>query len=286
MTEVATIKFKHACDVEDYITNFKLMRGDQVIVELEKSTGIGTVLAVKETDKDTSHLRRIIRHATESDINKFDKIEEKEKIAFQFCFSKIKERNLPMRLISVDFLQNASKATFYFTSDGRIDFRALVKDLAKEFHTRIQMKQIGVRDETSIVGGIGPCGKEFCCSTFLANFLPVTIKYAKEQMIALNPSKISGTCGRLMCCLAYEYSVYTEYGRDMPRPQTIINSCFGECKVKNINILKQKLFVEFPDGTEKNIDKVKKAGADFICETQAIFEGNPKENLERLRRMF
>ncbi len=211
MPEVVGVRFKRACKTYNFDSNgLKFKVGERVIVETERGIAIGTVTYVpidKEIRKLSKPLKKVIRKAEEMDYERLEFNKEREMDAFKICKEKIESYNLPMRLIDVEYLFDSSKAIFYFISDSRVDFRDLVKDLATEYHTRIEMKQVGVRDETKLLGGIGPCGRELCCSTFLTNFEPVTVRMAKEQNIALNPAKISGVCGRLMCCLIYEHDI-------------------------------------------------------------------------------
>jgi cell fate regulator YaaT (PSP1 superfamily) len=198
--------------------DFDLKRGDPVIIDSELNGELAVVVdtsskicASPKLAKDTV---KLIRKATEDDQKKFAWLEKKEQKAFNFCLQKIKERKLPMKLVRVRYFFDEKKGIFYYTADGRIDFRLLVKDLAKEFKMRIEMRQIGVRDEAKMIGGLGVCGRPLCCSSFMKNFEPVTIQKAKKQQIVINPTKISGLCGRLMCCLAFEEEtrgrMYTE----------------------------------------------------------------------------
>ncbi|MFQ6069021.1 MAG: stage 0 sporulation family protein [Candidatus Aminicenantales bacterium] len=196
----------------------KLERGDYCLIESE--LGGDLALVVDNSSEVCRHKKilkkavKVIRKATEEDIDKFRWLKKKEEKAFAFCLKRIKERRLPMKLVKVSYFFNEKKGIFYYTADGRIDFRQLVKDLAKEFKMRIEMRQIGVRDETKMVGGLGVCGRSLCCFSFMKNFEPVTIQKAKKQQIAINPTKISGLCGRLMCCLTFEEEsrgrMYTE----------------------------------------------------------------------------
>ena len=185
-----------------------LKTGDVCIIESELGGDLAVV--VDASSKICSHPKsakdvgKVIRNATEDDKKKFSWLKKKEKKAFAFCLKKIKERNLPMKLVMVRYFFNEKKGIFYYTADGRIDFRQLVKDLAKEFKMRIEMRQVGVRDEAKMVGGLGVCGRALCCCSFMKSFEPVTIQKAKKQQIVINPTKISGLCGRLMCCLAFE----------------------------------------------------------------------------------
>ncbi len=185
-----------------------LKRGDHVIVDSELGGELAVVVDISsricEFPKSSKDTVKLIRKATEDDEKKFAWLEKKEQRAFNFCIQKIKARKLPMKLVKVRYFFDEKKGIFYYTADGRIDFRLLVKDLAKEFKMRIEMRQIGVRDEAKMIGGLGVCGRSLCCFSFMKNFEPVTIQKAKKQQIAINPTKISGLCGRLMCCLAFE----------------------------------------------------------------------------------
>ncbi len=214
MVRVVGVRFKKACKVYDFNANdLDLRIGDTVIVEVEKGLGMGTVVygpLDRDPDSLVQPLKNVIRKADEVDLERQRYNIEREREAFRICRERIERFNLPMKLVRVEYLFDSSKAIFYFTSETRVDFRELVKDLAGQFHTRIEMRQIGVRDEAKMVGGIGPCGRELCCSLFLCDFEPVTVKMAKEQNLALNPSKISGICGRLMCCLTFEHELYKD----------------------------------------------------------------------------
>ncbi len=185
-----------------------LKKGDKCIIEMDLGEELVAVVhsprSVCEMPKSAKDVVKIVRKATIEDEEKFCQLEKKEEQAFAFCLEKIKVRNLPMKLVKVRYFSNEKKGIFYYTADGRVDFRQLVKDLAKEFRMRIEMRQIGVRDEAKMVGGLGVCGRHLCCSSFMNSFEPVTIQKAKKQRIVINPTKISGLCGRLMCCLAFE----------------------------------------------------------------------------------
>ena len=187
---------------------FDVKKGDYVIIESELGGELAVVKNISskicEASKSTKDIVKMISIASEDDIKKFAWLEKKEQRAFQFCLQRIKARKLPMKLVRVRYFFNEKKGIFYYTADGRIDFRMLVKDLAKEFKMRIEMRQIGVRDEAKMIGGLGVCGRTLCCFSFMRNFEPVTIQKAKKQQIVINPTKISGLCGRLMCCLAFE----------------------------------------------------------------------------------
>jgi cell fate regulator YaaT (PSP1 superfamily) len=198
--------------------DLELKRGDPVIIDSELDGELAVVTDVSSkvctSSKSAKDTVKLIRKASEDDQKKFAWLEKKEQRAYQFCLQKIKERKLPMKLVRVRYYFEEKKGIFYYTAEGRIDFRLLVKDLAKEFKMRIEMRQIGVRDEAKMIGGLGVCGRPLCCSSFMKNFEPVTIQKAKKQQIVINPTKISGLCGRLMCCLAFEEEtrgrMYTE----------------------------------------------------------------------------
>ncbi len=195
-------------------------------------------------------LKPVIRVATKEDLAKIRENEKKEEHAFEVCLEKIKKHGLEMKLVSVEYCFDCSKILFYFTADGRVDFRELVKDLASVFRTRIELRQVGVRDEAKMLGGIGICGREFCCSRFLNEFRPVTIKMAKEQNLSLNPVKISGTCGRLMCCLEYEEEAYEHLNRITPRPGTPVETPKGKGVVQETNILTGKIKVKMDNAPD------------------------------------
>jgi cell fate regulator YaaT (PSP1 superfamily) len=195
----------------------------------------------------------VIRKATPEDLDQLHRNEQLEKDAFAFCLRKIKEKGLNMKLVKTEVLLDRSKALFYFTSEKRVDFRELVRDLAAEFRMRIEMRQIGVRDEAKMVCGLGSCGRELCCAKFMNRFELVSVKMAKEQNLALNPTKISGICGRLMCCLAYEYPTYLELKRDLPKVGKHITTRSGKGKVIRQNVLSRTVTVELEEGGEITI---------------------------------
>lgn len=224
---------------------------DQVVVETAMGQEIGEVVVSKREVPEqslTAPLKRVIRVATQNDLKHDKENREKEKEAFKICEEKIKKYKLDMNLTEVEYKFDNSKILFYFTAEGRIDFRELVKDLAAVFKTRIELRQIGVRDEVKRIGGNGVCGRELCCCSFLGNFETVSIKMAKEQNVSLNPSKISGNCGRLMCCLRYEQDVYEEKLKRLPKLGAIVETEEGEGVVDSIETLKEKIRVKFKDG--------------------------------------
>ena len=235
---------------------FSIKRGDHVIVETARGIEFGTVVmppTEMEGSKVIQPLKPVLRLAAEKDLEQEASNKVKEKEAFQICQEKIKKDKLEMKLIDAEYTFDNNKVLFYFTADGRIDFRELVKDLAAVFKTRIELRQIGVRDETKIVGGIGICGRPLCCHSYLAEFAPVSIKMAKEQNLSLNPTKISGVCGRLMCCLNNEEEIYEELNRKLPNVGDYVTTDDGlKGEVQSVNILRQlvKVLVEVNDEKE------------------------------------
>ncbi len=215
MQNVVGIRFKDTGKIYDFDPgDLELKTGDLVVVDSEKGNVIGKVVKESYTVDVTQSIRKVVRKASEEDMKR---VEENEKLKLEtseFCRIRIKEMALPMRLVETELSFDGSKAIFYFTSEGRVDFRELVKDLAAKFKIRIEMKQIGVRDEARFLGGFGCCGRTLCCATFIKDFEPVSIRMAKKQELALNPAKISGVCGRLMCCLVFEYEIYDEIKKD------------------------------------------------------------------------
>jgi cell fate regulator YaaT (PSP1 superfamily) len=230
---------------------------ENIIAETEKGLVLGKVLSPPR-EKEKRFLlkspRKVIRKATPEDLDQFEKNQQLEKEAFQFCLLKIKEKGLNMKLVKTEVLLDRSKVLFYFTSEKRVDFRELVRDLAAEFRIRIEMRQIGVRDEAKMICGVGTCGRELCCAKYMNRFELVSVKMAKEQNLALNPTKISGICGRLMCCLAYEYPTYMELKRDLPKVGKHIVTHAGKGKVIRQNVLRQSVTVELEEGGEVTID--------------------------------
>jgi len=230
--------------------------GDYVIVEVERGQDYGEVLSdVEEIEKMTFEepLRDIIKVATHSDLRKIEENKVKAKEALIRCSEKIIEHTLSMKLIEAEYSFDCTKVIFYFTAEGRIDFRDLLKDLAKIFKARIELRQIGVRDEARFFGGYGPCGRRLCCTTFLEEFVPVTIKMAKEQNLPLNPPKLSGVCGRLMCCLSFEFQTYKELSKDLPKVGKILITPSGKGRVVVVNPLKRSVIVEIEEGRQIEI---------------------------------
>lgn len=233
--------------------NLQIEKQDKVVVETAMGQEIGEVVTSKKMIQEEtlkSSLKRVVRIATPKDLKHDEENRKKEKEAFKICEEKIKKYKLDMNLTEVEYKFDDSKILFYFTAEGRIDFRELVKDLASIFRTRIELRQIGVRDEVRRIGGNGVCGRELCCCSFLGNFETVSIKMAKEQNISLNPSKISGNCGRLMCCLKYEQGVYEDKLKHLPRIGALVKTEEGEGTVESIETLKEMVRVKLKDGEE------------------------------------
>ena len=259
MTKVIGVRFRKAGKVYYFSPGEEdIKTGQHVIVETARGVEYGyVVLGTHEVDdkKVVQPLKSVIRMATEADEETERKNKEKEKEAFKICLEKIRKHELDMKLIDTEYTFDNNKVLFYFTADGRIDFRELVKDLASVFKTRIELRQIGVRDETKIVGGIGICGRPLCCASYLSEFIPVSIKMAKEQNLSLNPTKISGVCGRLMCCLKYEEETYEELNSKLPNVGDYVTTDDGlKGEVHSVSILRQMVKVVVTvNGDEKEI---------------------------------
>ena len=254
MSEVVGIRFKEVGKIYYFDPiGFKLNKGDRAIVETIRGLECGEVAqANKDVNDDeiVKPLKPIVRVATAEDLKVVERNKKKEKEAFDICLKKIALHGLDMQLIDVEYTFDSSKVIFYFTSDGRVDFRELVKDLASVFRIRIELRQIGVRDESKMKGGLGMCGRPFCCNSFLGDFQPVSIKMAKEQGLSLNPTKISGTCGRLMCCLKYEQESYEHLLRVTPKVGAIVDTSSGRGTVVETDLLKGMLKVRLDRSPE------------------------------------
>lgn len=263
MEKVVGVRFRNVGKIYYFNPkNYKVKVGDHVIVETARGVEYGRVVleprSVKE-DEVVHPLKEVLRVATKEDEEHEAENRQKEKEAFKICKKKIREHGLDMKLIDAEYTFDNNKVLFYFTADGRIDFRQLVKDLASVFKTRIELRQIGVRDETKILGGIGICGRTLCCHTYLSEFAPVSIKMAKEQNLSLNPGKISGVCGRLMCCLKHEEETYEELNRRLPNAGDYVTTDDGlKGEVSSVNVLRQlvKVLVEVNDEKELREYKV------------------------------
>lgn len=258
MTKVIGVRFRTAGKIYYFDpTRFEIKKGDHVIVETARGVEYGTVVGgIREVDdsKVVQPLKPVLRIATERDNEQETANKGKEKEAFRICQEKIRKHGLDMKLIDAEYTFDNNKVLFYFTADGRIDFRELVKDLASVFKTRIELRQIGVRDETKILGGIGICGRRLCCHTHLSEFVPVSIKMAKEQNLSLNPTKISGVCGRLMCCLKHEEETYEDLNRRLPNIGDYVTTDDGlKGEVSSVNVLRQQVKVIVNVDDEKEI---------------------------------
>ena len=262
MTKVVGVRFRTAGKVYFFDPlSFEIKRDDHVIVETARGIEFGTVVAGNmevEDNRVVQPLKPVIRIANQRDLEQEEDNKRREKEAFQICLEKIRKHELDMKLIDAEYTFDNNKVLFYFTADGRIDFRELVKDLAGVFKTRIELRQIGVRDETKLVGGIGVCGRPLCCHTHLSEFIPVSIKMAKEQNLSLNPTKISGVCGRLMCCLKHEEDIYEELNRRLPGVGDYVMTSDGlRGEVHSVNVLRQLVKVVVEVNDEKEIHEYK-----------------------------
>ena len=258
MAEIIGVRFRNVGKIYYFDPDgARLRQGDRVIVETSRGVECGEVMMInREIDEESvpQPLKKLIRLATKEDLARIAENAAKEKTAYQICARKIEAHKLDMKLVSVEYTFDNSKILFYFTADGRIDFRELVKDLASVFRTRIELRQIGVRDEAKMLGGIGICGRPFCCASFLSGFQPVSIKMAKEQGLSLNPVKISGACGRLMCCLKYEQEAYTDLLRSTPPIGSLVSTPEGRGVVTEVNLLTGMLHVRL-DGAAEGVLK-------------------------------
>lgn len=260
MVKIVGVRFRNAGKVYYFDPKgYKIKAGDHVIVETARGVEYGTVIGgIREVtdDRVVQPLKAVIRVATQEDDLRAEKSRAKEKDAMRICNEKIRKHKLDMKLIDAEYTFDNNKVLFYFTADGRIDFRQLVKDLAAIFKTRIELRQIGVRDETKILGGIGICGRQLCCHTYLSEFAPVSIKMAKEQNLSLNQTKISGVCGRLMCCLKNEQETYEALNKNLPGTGDTVTLPDGlQGIVHSVNVLRQRVKVIVEVNDEKEIQE-------------------------------
>ncbi|MGL5315507.1 MAG: PSP1 domain-containing protein [Peptostreptococcaceae bacterium] len=259
MIKIVGVRFKSAGKIYYFDpVELEVEKNMDVVVETARGLEYGkVVVGPKEIEEQelVSPLKPIIRVATEEDTQIYLENKDKARETFELCQQKIKEHDLTMFLIDCEYTFDRNKLIFYFTAEGRIDFRELVKDLAAIFKTRIELRQIGVRDEAKSIGGLGPCGRKLCCSSWLGDFQPVSIKMAKDQNLSLNPTKISGICGRLFCCLKYEHDVYAEALEGLPTVGALVKTEDGKGKVTEVNTLLEQIKVEFNDKTIKIYDK-------------------------------
>ena len=278
--EVIGVRFKSAGKTYYFSPNgFNVKQGDNVIVETARGLEYGEVVMGKRTieaDQFKKPVKEVVRVATEEDTERCRQNKELEKEAYKICLEKIAEHKLEMKLVEVEYTFDGNKILFYFTADGRIDFRELVKDLATIFRTRIELRQIGVRDEAKTLGSIGVCGRSLCCSRFLEEFVPVSIKMAKEQGLSLNPSKISGACGRLMCCLKYEQDTYEELLKVTPRQGALVKTPAGNGTVEYVSLLKGLVKVKLEDENEKTLKEFNVSDVKLLKKSKS--NGLPKED--------
>ena len=283
MAEVVGIRFKAVGKIYYFgKNNLELHKNDKVIVETSRGVEFGeVVLTDRVIDENTlaTPLKDVIRVATDEDIKHHEDNKRRQLQAFDICLKKIQEHKLEMKLIDAEYTFDNNKVLFYFTADGRIDFRELVKDLAAIFKTRIELRQIGIRDEAKMIGGVGICGRVLCCRGFLGDFQPVSIKMAKEQGLSLNPSKISGACGRLMCCLKYEQEAYEDLNSRVPRVGAIVQTRDGQGVVILVNLLKEIVRVKFEDN-ENNSLEVKEYFVDDITVIKNASEQDDIEDID------
>lgn len=277
MINVVGVRFKKAGKIYYFDPmDLDIKKGNYVVVETARGIEFGEcVIGIKSINESeiVAPLKSVLRIATEEDIQKHFTNKDKEKDAFDICLNKIAEHGLTMKLIDVEYTFDNNKVIFYFTADGRVDFRELVKDLATIFKTRIELRQIGVRDEAKMLGGLGPCGRPMCCSTFLGDFASVSIKMAKEQNLSLNPTKISGICGRLMCCLNYEQSTYEDIRKRLPKIGSIVKTEEGTGEVIYNNTVKESVRVKMKRGEEEVIQ-------DFKIEDVTLVKGGYEDSVD------
>lgn len=276
MDNIVGIRFREGGKIYNFAPgHFVLKEGDEVIVKTEKGLSFGIVATpVRKRDPNfpRDQLKEVFRLANDNDRQQYQDCLTREKEAHLFCQERIEERNLPMTLVDVESFFDGSKIIFYFYADGRVDFRELVKDLVKKLHTRVELRQIGVRNKAKMIGGVGPCGRELCCAAFLKEFHSVSVRMAKEQNLSLNPTKISGVCGRLMCCLKYEYADYIDMKKGMPKVGKRITTPEGEGKVVRQNVMEKRVVVALSDGREIEL------GVLDLCDETGAFPQHGEES--------
>ena len=288
MPDVISVRFRGRGKAYDFDPGpLTLHEGDQVVVETSKGIELGACVSEVHDlpeNKVYSPLRPVLRLATQDDLRRAEQNRAREKSAFAICEERIAAHGLEMKLVDVEYSFEGNKALFFFTADGRVDFRELVKDLAATFHVRIELRQIGVRDGAKLLGGLGICGRPFCCSSFLEEFQPVSIKMAKTQSLSLNPTKISGTCGRLMCCLKYEQEAYEDLIRNMPKQDAQVDTPKGKGTVAEVNLLRRTVKVrlaEGPDTTSLQSWSVDRLGYTLNGEYKEPIPEEPKPEEEK-----
>jgi len=256
---VALVRLREAGQLMTYQVTEDIAMHDYVLIEADRGVDYGEVIEINEVslcpkvDAKERAIKNIVRKLSPEDLKKIKNNETEAKDAMRLCARKVREYKLAMKLVDSEYSFDKKKIVFYFTSEGRVDFRELVKELAKIFKIRIEMRQIGVRDEARLFGGVGPCGQKLCCMRFLKNFEPVSMKMAKAQKLPLSSGKISGICGRLMCCLFYEYKNYRELSKGLPKEGQTLETAQGKGKVVSINVLKRLAYVELEDGRVEKV---------------------------------
>jgi len=293
MKVVTGVRFKRPGKIYYFDpADLQLEEGMEVILDTSMGEEFGEVVIARkeiEDDQITDTLKKVIRIANNKDKKMHKENKAKEPNAYKVCLEKIAKHELPMKLIAAEYKYDGSKLIFYFTAEGRIDFRELVKDLAAIFKTRIELRQIGVRDEVKRCGGLGVCGRELCCCTFLGNFETVSIKMAKEQSVSLNPSKISGNCGRLMCCLKYEQNVYEDKLKKLPKVGAIVKTPDGTGEVASVETLKEIVRVKYIEGDDIFFKKHEAKDIEIIKDAQGgdddRFDSGNEEDLAELRNL-
>lgn len=279
MVTVVGVRFKKAGKIYYFSPGeLKIEKGDSIIVETARGIEFGQcVIEPREILEEdiVAPLKNVIRKADQEDIKKHMENKGREEEAFNICLEKIQKHQLVMKLIDVEYTFDNNKIIFYFTADGRVDFRELVKDLATVFRTRIELRQIGVRDEAKMVGGLGPCGRPMCCSSFLGDFAPVSIKMAKEQNLSLNPTKISGICGRLMCCLNYEQETYEHIRKSLPKISSIVDTPYGKGEVVENSVVKEAVKVKIK--MQDNEEIIKEVPIKEVSMISGSYEGTVNE---------
>lgn len=289
MAKIVGVRFKQAGKVYYFDpAEYEIKKGGFVVVETARGTELGEVVIAPCEIRDENvvkPLKRVMRTATERDMSIREENKKKEKEAFAICCERIKKHGLEMKLVEVEYTFDGAKVLFYFTADGRVDFRELVKDLASIFRTRIELRQIGVRDETKTIGSIGVCGRSLCCTKFLGEFEPVSIKMAKEQGLSLNPTKISGACGRLMCCLKYEQENYEELLRITPRVGAVVKTPDGRGEVESVNLLRGLVKVKIEGEKEKALQEYPVKKVKIIKNNRRRETKEEKINEEMLKKL-
>ena len=288
MINVTGVQFQKHGKIYYYDANqLDVHVGDYVVADTPKGHDLAIVAVdIQEIDETTSPapMKKLVRIATQQDIQHSTENRQKEREAYTICQKKIEEHQLDMKLVSVEYAFDNSKILFYFTANGRVDFRSLVKDLASVFKMRIELRQIGVRDEAKMLGGLGPCGRPICCGTFLSEFQPVSIKMAKEQNLSLNPTKISGVCGRLMCCLKYEQDHYEQTRKRMPRVGKEVNTPDGIGTVSDLNIVKETVIVRITNGDSSELKEYPLENVSRIQQSRDAVAGNKPGSREESER--